>query len=77
MSDTTGDRAYARDARRQSLLTWAAMIVFFAGCASLTAAVVFLNIDRFTSSVLGVVGVVMLPTGAAFVWRLGNLRGVR
>ena len=77
MSDSTGDRAYARDAKRQGASAWLGLFLFFAGCAALTVAAIYLNIDDSTSAVLASAGAVALFIGVVLVWWRGNLRGVQ
>lgn len=76
MSDSTGDRAYARDARRQPVVVWVSLLVFFIGLGLMTAAVVALADDKVASAVLAVVGVPVAAVGLAVTLIKGDLSGV-
>ena len=76
MSDSTGDRAYARDVRRQPVIVWFALLAFFAGLAVVTVAVVLLPEDESTSIVLGVAGGVLAALGLGVTLARGDLTGL-
>lgn len=75
MSDTTGDRAYARDAKKQTLMVWISLPVFFIGCGLLTVAVVELASNKHISAVTAVIGGPLVVIGLAVLIIRGRLRG--
>lgn len=76
MSDSTGDRAYARDLKRQPSIVWFGLLVFFAGLGLLTAAVVLLAQNTSVSAVLAVVGIPVTVLGLVVTIVKGDLSGV-
>ena len=76
MSDSTGDRAYARDIRRQPVIVWVSVLVFFIGVGLMTTAVVVLADDKLASAVLAVVGILVAALGLAGILINGDLSGV-
>lgn len=75
MSDSTGDRAYARDAALQPVVTWIARLVFFIGCGCFTLAVVELASDEAISAVAAIIGAPLFLIGLITLIVIGKLRG--
>lgn len=75
MSDNTGDRAYARDARLQPAVAWIALLVFFIGCGCFTVAVVELASNKSISAIAALIGAPLFVIGLVTLVITGKLRG--
>lgn len=76
MSDSTGDRAYARDAGRQGRGAWVGMGFLFLACTAFTVAVVSLASDKSISAIFGIIGVPLFIIGLVLVIVDGRTGGV-